>query len=209
VPSRIPHSPRRSQGSIGLVIERAREPGELDSLSWFVDDFSSVVLWEKYFVCTDLGKDLTPIVRDFQASEESKTGQPKLKPAGFHIPLTPTVPDPVRVSDLLQRALAGKSDTKIFSDSHPDKEFDVVIEVEGQKKWQERDEIFLFQIKGAAQFPQIDGLELKEGECCVIAMNSNYPCLEILRSTGSAGLVVSIRDVLANKIRDTGNIARL
>ena len=35
LPAKIPHSPIRSEGSIGLVIERKSEPHHKDGLMWF------------------------------------------------------------------------------------------------------------------------------------------------------------------------------
>jgi 3-hydroxyanthranilate 3,4-dioxygenase len=35
LPPGIPHSPQRMAGSVGLVIERKRRPGELDALEWY------------------------------------------------------------------------------------------------------------------------------------------------------------------------------
>ena len=37
VPANMAHSPQRPAGSWGLVIERPREPGELDALVWFCE----------------------------------------------------------------------------------------------------------------------------------------------------------------------------
>ena len=79
LPSRIPHSPQRPQkGSLGLVVERQRYDDEAhDGLRYYVDfDTCDEVLWEKYFRCHDLGKDLAPVVAAFRASEEGRTGRP-------------------------------------------------------------------------------------------------------------------------------------
>ena len=65
LPSRIPHSPQRPEkGSIGLVIERERSKNELDCLRYYVDfKTCKEVLWESYFPCFDLGRDLVPQVK--------------------------------------------------------------------------------------------------------------------------------------------------
>lgn len=65
LPSRIPHSPQRPEvGSFGLVIERTREDSELDGLRWYTDfESCDQILWEKYFHCGDLGRDLIPVVQ--------------------------------------------------------------------------------------------------------------------------------------------------
>ncbi|CAB3991681.1 3-hydroxyanthranilate 3,4-dioxygenase-like [Paramuricea clavata] len=75
LPCHIPHSPQRSENTVGLVIEREREEGEQDCLRYYCED-NSTILFEKWFHCTDLGKDLVPIVKSFFTSEQHKTGKP-------------------------------------------------------------------------------------------------------------------------------------
>jgi len=77
VPSRIPHSPRRPANTLGLVIERNREKDlEMDGLRWYTDDNCDKILWEKYFYCDDLSRDLPPIVKEYEVSEEFRTKVP-------------------------------------------------------------------------------------------------------------------------------------
>ena len=79
LPSRIPHSPQRPETeSIGLVIERQRYEDEPpDGLRWYTDfESCDAVLWERYFHCRDLGRDLVPVVTAFRESEECRTGVP-------------------------------------------------------------------------------------------------------------------------------------
>ncbi|MDG1209915.1 MAG: 3-hydroxyanthranilate 3,4-dioxygenase [Paracoccaceae bacterium] len=38
LPAHVRHSPQRPEGCIGLVIERYRQPGEIDALEWYDDD---------------------------------------------------------------------------------------------------------------------------------------------------------------------------
>ena len=79
LPSRIPHSPQRpEEGSLGLVVERRREEDELDGLRWYTDfeTCDSGVLWERFFHCGDLGRDLVPVVMAYKASEACRTGKP-------------------------------------------------------------------------------------------------------------------------------------
>ena len=65
------HSPQRSADSFGIVIERERAAHELDGLRWYTDFARcETVLWEKYFHCADLGRDLVPVVEAFKASDE-------------------------------------------------------------------------------------------------------------------------------------------
>jgi 3-hydroxyanthranilate 3,4-dioxygenase len=37
LPARVPHGPRRPAGTVGLVIERRRRPGELDGFQWYCE----------------------------------------------------------------------------------------------------------------------------------------------------------------------------
>lgn len=72
-PAKIPHSPGRSEGSIGLVIERVREgTGFTDGLLWFCDNCNHK-LHEVYFELHDVEKDFQPHFKAFYASKELLT----------------------------------------------------------------------------------------------------------------------------------------
>lgn len=75
LPCRIPHSPQRLSDTLGLVIERERQEGEQDCLRYYCDD-GVTILFEKWFHCTNLGKDLVPIVQEYFASVQYRTGKP-------------------------------------------------------------------------------------------------------------------------------------
>ena len=72
-PAKIPHSPNRTEGSIGLVIERKRKelPGK-DGLLWYCDTCNHK-LHEVYFELNDIEKDFLSHFRDFYTSEEKRT----------------------------------------------------------------------------------------------------------------------------------------
>ena len=57
LPSRIPHSPQRQANTVGLVIERERYEHETDGLRYYQEGTTDP-LWEKWFYCHDLGKQL-------------------------------------------------------------------------------------------------------------------------------------------------------
>jgi 3-hydroxyanthranilate 3,4-dioxygenase len=38
LPAGVPHGPRRPAGSVGLVVERKRQPGELDAFQWYCEN---------------------------------------------------------------------------------------------------------------------------------------------------------------------------
>lgn len=72
-PAKVPHSPGRTEGSIGLVIERVREgKGFTDGLLWFCDQCNTK-LHEAYFELHDIEKDFLPHFRHYYASEELRT----------------------------------------------------------------------------------------------------------------------------------------
>lgn len=78
LPGGVPHSPRRSAGSVGLVVERRRRPGERDALRWYcgaggVPGGCGAVVHEEVFVCGDLAADLPPLVRGYWADKAKRT----------------------------------------------------------------------------------------------------------------------------------------
>ena len=72
LPARIPHSPIRPEGSVGLVIERKREPDHQDGLMWFCDRCNHK-LHDTYFHLTNIEKDFLPRFRKFYATKEMRS----------------------------------------------------------------------------------------------------------------------------------------
>jgi len=72
LPAKVPHSPVRPAGSIGLVIERKREPHHQDGLMWF-SDAANAKLYEEYFHLTNIEKDFLPVFRKFYGDEKLRT----------------------------------------------------------------------------------------------------------------------------------------
>ncbi len=73
LPPRTPHSPMRSEGSIGLVIERVRKGSDYkDGLLWFCDNCNHK-LHEVYFPLKNIESDFLPNFKQFYASEELRT----------------------------------------------------------------------------------------------------------------------------------------
>ncbi|AWI24902.1 3-hydroxyanthranilate 3,4-dioxygenase [Flavobacterium pallidum] len=71
--ARIPHSPVRSENSIGLVIERKRAGlGFTDGLLWFCENCNHK-LHEIYFELHDIEKDFLPHYKHFYNSVELRT----------------------------------------------------------------------------------------------------------------------------------------
>lgn len=71
-PARVPHSPARPANTVGLVIERKREPRHQDGLLWYCDNCNNK-LHETYFHLTNIEKDFLPRFREFFNSEELRT----------------------------------------------------------------------------------------------------------------------------------------
>ncbi|KAL0964355.1 hypothetical protein UPYG_G00322710 [Umbra pygmaea] len=75
LPARIPHSPQRQANTVGLVVERRRLTTETDCLRYYVEGTTDP-LFEKWFYCEDLGTQLVPVIQEFFASEQHRTGRP-------------------------------------------------------------------------------------------------------------------------------------
>ena len=72
LPPKIPHSPVRSEGSIGLVIERKRTKKDKDGLMWFSEK-ANALLYEEYFNLTNIEKDFLPVFKRFYSDEKLRT----------------------------------------------------------------------------------------------------------------------------------------
>lgn len=71
LPARVPHSPMRSEGSVGLVVEVKRED-VTDGLLWFCENCNNK-LYETYFTLENIEKDFLPRFKHFYGSEELRT----------------------------------------------------------------------------------------------------------------------------------------
>lgn len=71
-PAKVPHSPARPANTVGLVIERKREPDHQDGLLWFCDNCNHK-LHETYFHLTNIEKDFLPRFKEFFNSEKLRT----------------------------------------------------------------------------------------------------------------------------------------
>lgn len=73
LPAKTPHSPGRTENSIGLVIERVRVGTDFkDGLLWFCEKCNNK-LYEEYFPLQDIEKDFLPVFKKFYNSEELRT----------------------------------------------------------------------------------------------------------------------------------------
>ena len=72
LPPRVPHSPQRMPGSIGLVIERKRLSHELDGLMWFCERCNTR-LYEEFFQLVNIEKDFPAVFEKYYRSREART----------------------------------------------------------------------------------------------------------------------------------------
>ena len=72
LPPRIPHSPQRMPGSVGLVIERKRLPHEDDALMWFCVNCNHK-LYEESFHLVDIEQDFFRVFERFYRDASLRT----------------------------------------------------------------------------------------------------------------------------------------
>ena len=59
LPPHVRHSPQRPEGCVGLVIERYRQPGEVDALEWY--DEGGNLEFRGEFLVANIEQDLTRV----------------------------------------------------------------------------------------------------------------------------------------------------
>jgi 3-hydroxyanthranilate 3,4-dioxygenase len=72
LPAKIPHSPQRTAGSIGLVIEKKRDEEDTDGMMWFCKNCGEK-LHDEYFHLEDIVAQLPPVIKRFNDSLEART----------------------------------------------------------------------------------------------------------------------------------------
>ncbi|MBL8245416.1 MAG: 3-hydroxyanthranilate 3,4-dioxygenase [Rhodanobacteraceae bacterium] len=72
LPPRVPHSPQRMPGSIGLVIERKRLAHEVDGLQWYCERCNHR-LYEEYFALENIETQFGAVFDRFYSSVERRT----------------------------------------------------------------------------------------------------------------------------------------
>ena len=72
LPPRVPHSPQRMAGGIGLVIERRRLPHELDGLQWYCERCNEK-LYEEFFPLVNIETDFPAVFDRFYRSHDHRT----------------------------------------------------------------------------------------------------------------------------------------
>jgi 3-hydroxyanthranilate 3,4-dioxygenase len=80
LPPKVPHSPQRPAGTVGLVIERKRQPQELDGFAWFCPRCDSK-LYEEFLHVSNIVTQLPPVFDRFYGNAEHCT----CKKCGFQL----------------------------------------------------------------------------------------------------------------------------
>lgn len=71
LPGGTPHSPQRSEGSVGMVVELTRPEDSNDGLQWYCACCHEK-LYEEYFHLKDIEKDFGEVFERYFASEHTK-----------------------------------------------------------------------------------------------------------------------------------------
>ena len=87
IPGGVPHSPTRPPGTIGVVVERRRPPGESEHLQFYCEQCHELV-HDLEFDCKDIVKHFSAAMADFWADEKLSTCQ--------HCGTRVTKPTPIR-----------------------------------------------------------------------------------------------------------------
>lgn len=74
LPPRIPHSPQRPAGTVGLVLERRRHTGEVDKLLWFCENCGEP-LHEAGFELRDIGTQIKQAIGEYKENTAARTCQ--------------------------------------------------------------------------------------------------------------------------------------
>jgi 3-hydroxyanthranilate 3,4-dioxygenase len=72
LPPEVPHSPQRPAGSVGIVVERRRNPDELDGFSWYCENCGHRLYLERVAV-RNIETQLPEIFARFYSSIERRT----------------------------------------------------------------------------------------------------------------------------------------
>ncbi|KAJ5555428.1 3-hydroxyanthranilic acid dioxygenase [Penicillium sp. DV-2018c] len=71
LPANTPHCPVRFKDTVGVVMEQPRPKDAVDTMRWYCKNCKEIV-WEKKFVCNDLGTQVKAVVEEFAADAEKR-----------------------------------------------------------------------------------------------------------------------------------------
>jgi 3-hydroxyanthranilate 3,4-dioxygenase len=73
LPAHVRHSPQRPEGCVGLVVERYRQPGEVDALEWYDDEGNLEFRGE--FLIENIEQDLAEVQAAWSAWKQQNDRQ--------------------------------------------------------------------------------------------------------------------------------------
>jgi 3-hydroxyanthranilate 3,4-dioxygenase len=85
LPPHVRHSPQRPEGCVGLVIERYRQPGEIDALEWY--DEAGNLEFRGEFLVQNIEEDLKKVQEAWKTwSKNPARRKPTVWRAGLELP---------------------------------------------------------------------------------------------------------------------------
>ena len=72
LPAKVPHSPQRPAGTVGLVVEQPKSSPETHHLRWYCPKCRGVV-HDVEFTPVDIGKQIKAALEEFKGSEAART----------------------------------------------------------------------------------------------------------------------------------------
>ncbi|XP_029961742.1 3-hydroxyanthranilate 3,4-dioxygenase-like [Salarias fasciatus] len=191
LPARIPHSPQRQANTVGLVVERRRLLTETDCLRYFVDNTTDT-LFERWFYCQNLGTQLVPIIKEFMASEQSKTGKPDPNDVFRDPPFqlnTMNVMSPFSFKDWLEKHRPSLSSGKQIDMFGAQFETEVIVFGPGLTDTTVRQsDVWIWQLEGSSKVIQTEKeFTLSAGGSLLIPEHSQY---QWKRDNGTVALCV-------------------
>ncbi|XP_031731998.1 3-hydroxyanthranilate 3,4-dioxygenase [Anarrhichthys ocellatus] len=191
LPARIPHSPQRQANAVGLVVERRRLLTETDCLRYFVDN-TTCTLFEKWFYCENLGTQLVPIIKEFMASKQAKTGKPDSSEVFGEPPFqlnTMNVMSPFSFKDWLDKqrpSLSGSSPIDMFGAQF---ETEVMVFGPGLTETSVRQsDVWIWQMEGSSRVTMNEQeFSLSAGDSLLVPEQSQY---QWQRDEGTVALFV-------------------
>ncbi|XP_007576445.1 3-hydroxyanthranilate 3,4-dioxygenase [Poecilia formosa] len=191
LPARIPHSPQRKANTVGLVMERRRLLTETDCLRYYVDNTTDI-LFERWFYCENLGTQLVPIIKEFMASNQAKTGKPDPDEVFREPPFqmnTMNVMTPFSFKDWLNKqrpSLANGRPINIFG-----AQFETEVMVFGPGLTEtsvQQTDLWIWQMEGSSAVTMAEQtFSLTSGDSLLIPEQSQY---KWQRNEGTVALVV-------------------
>ena len=71
LPPNVPHSPQRGANTVGLVVEKVRDPQDTDAFMWFCENCHEK-LYEEHLKLVDIVSQLPPIMERFYSDEDKR-----------------------------------------------------------------------------------------------------------------------------------------